>query len=378
MAARKTRTKYEGVLALHRKGCAEPGCCCAPSFYARVRRHDREQGQGGFGTAREAAAWRRMKLVELDDAHAIQVKPPYLADAVAEFLRGANAGVYLSKRGRRYRPRTVYGYEGCLNKYVLPHLGSKRLSAIGRRDAQGVIDRMVEKDLSGKRVRHVLTACLAVWAWGYQRELVRANPWRELRLPMIGETPRDRIATPAEMGVLLGALPEPDRLPLALAAYAGARRQEIRRLRWRDVDLDAGLIHLEADRDGKTRAATRTVGIASTPLPGMLRAALLRQGRPGPDAWVVLNTRAGRFHPDAYLKRCYTRWEAAGLQPIRLHEARHTFASWALPAGVELATLSKLMGHATVQITADRYQHLLPGAEQEAARKLGAYLARAQ
>lgn len=379
MAARKTPTKYEGVLAVHRKDCAGPDCSCAATFYARAQRNGRETGKGGFATGREAAAWRRRKLVELDDAPlTVATRPPRLADAAAEFIRGARAGVYLSKRGRSYRGRTLDDYEQCLGKYVLPRLGAKRIDAIGRRDGQGVIDAMVAAGLSGRRVRHALTACLALWAWAYYRELVRANPWRELRLPMIGETPRDRIATPAEMAALLAALPEPDRLPLALAAYAGARRQEIRRLRWRDVDLDAGVIHLEADRDGKTRAATRTLGIGSTPLPGMLRSEMLRQGRPGPDAWVLPSERGTQFCAESYLRRCYRRWARAGLHPIRLHEARHTFASWAIPAGVELATISKLMGHATVQITADRYQHLLPGAEQDAARKLGEYLARAQ
>jgi integrase len=70
-------------------------------------------------------------------------------------------------------------------------------------------------------------------------------------------------------------------------------------------------------------------------------------------------------------------WRRVGLDPITLHEARHTFASLMIAAGVNAKALCSYMGHASVRITYDRYGHLMPGNEDEAAALLDAYLERA-
>src|SRR5208283_251625 len=67
-------------------------------------------------------------------------------------------------------------------------------------------------------------------------------------------------------------------------------------------------------------------------------------------------------------------WEAAGLQRITMHECRHTFASLMIAAGVNAKALSSYMGHAGISITLDRYGHLMPGSESQAAGMLDSYL----
>src|SRR5436190_1271950 len=71
-------------------------------------------------------------------------------------------------------------------------------------------------------------------------------------------------------------------------------------------------------------------------------------------------------------------WSAARLQRITLHECRHTFASLMIAAGVNAKALSEYMGHANISITLDRYGHLMPGNEDEAAGMLDAYLERSE
>jgi integrase len=75
-------------------------------------------------------------------------------------------------------------------------------------------------------------------------------------------------------------------------------------------------------------------------------------------------------------RRAQTAWARASLSPIGLHEARHTFASLMIAAGVNVKALSTCMGHSTITITLDRYGHLMPGSEDEAAGLLDAYLER--
>jgi integrase len=66
-------------------------------------------------------------------------------------------------------------------------------------------------------------------------------------------------------------------------------------------------------------------------------------------------------------------WQAAGLPAITLHTARHTFASVAIAAWMNAKTLCTIMGHANIATTFDEYGHLLPGSEDEAAARLGAF-----
>lgn len=83
------------------------------------------------------------------------------------------------------------------------------------------------------------------------------------------------------------------------------------------------------------------------------------------------------FDASAVQARADTAWEKAELERITLHEARHTFASLMIAAGVNLKVLSTLMGHASVAITLDRYAKLFESQEREAAGLLDAYLGRA-
>lgn len=80
------------------------------------------------------------------------------------------------------------------------------------------------------------------------------------------------------------------------------------------------------------------------------------------------------FSPDQLQRRADTAWAAAGLNRITPHECRHTYASLMIASGVNAKALSTYMGHANISITLDRYGHLMPGSEDEAAGLLDAYL----
>ncbi len=81
------------------------------------------------------------------------------------------------------------------------------------------------------------------------------------------------------------------------------------------------------------------------------------------------------FTGEKLSERADEAWKSAGLDRITLHECRHTFASLMIAAGVNAKALSTFMGHANISITLDRYGHLMPGSEAEAADLLDAYLA---
>ena len=113
------------------------------------------------------------------------------------------------------------------------------------------------------------------------------------------------------------------------------------------------------------------------PITNVLRQHLLnhrlRQGHGG--LGFVFPNKSGRpFDPVGSLDRARTAWRAAGLEPITLHECRHTYAAFMIAAGVNAKALSTYMGHSSITITLDRYGHLLPGNEHHAATLLENWL----
>ena len=94
-----------------------------------------------------------------------------------------------------------------------------------------------------------------------------------------------------------------------------------------------------------------------------------------PDAQRLVFGAAGApFSATSLYERALRAWRKAGVRPICLHDCRHTFASLMIAAGVNAKALSTFMGHANISITLDRYGHLMPGAEDEAAGLMDAYL----
>ena len=92
---------------------------------------------------------------------------------------------------------------------------------------------------------------------------------------------------------------------------------------------------------------------------------------------LVFGRAAGRpFCSEALVKRARSTWKVRGLEPIGLHECRHTYAAFMIAAGVNAKALSTYMGHSSITITLDRYGHLMPGNEEEAAEMLAGYLDR--
>ena len=207
------------------------------------------------------------------------------------------------------------------------------------------------------------------------------NPTLKLALPAV-RGQRDRVARAEEAAALIAAVPIRDQAIWATAFYAGLRLGELRALDWQDVDLEQGLIRIEHAWDvkvgliePKSRSGRRRVPLSST-LRGYLLAQRLCQGRGG-KGFALAETAARPFNANAVIKRARVAWRRTGLVPIRFHECRHTYAAFMIAAGVNAKALSTYMGHSTITITLDRYGHLLPGNEAEAATMLDSWLERA-
>jgi integrase len=380
----RPRRRPEGIVVRHSRRCAThrgASCDCTPGYQAQVfSRRDAKTIRKTFGTLTDARAWRAEAHSALRLGTLRAPTRTTLAVAAAEWLAAAQAQVVRARSGTPYKPSALRAYEQALRTKVLPELGHLRLSTVTRASVQDLVDELVASGLSPSTVRNAVLPLRAIYRRALARSEVLVNPTLGLSLPA-ARGRRDRIAHPAEAKALLDALPPEDRPVWATALYAGLRRGEIRGLRWSDVDFDRGLVRVEQswdDKEGpiepKSRAGRRRV-----PLPKPLRSQLAahRLRSRGSEGELVFGCRSEKaIDTTALVHRARTAWRRSGLRPIGLHECRHTYAALMIAAGVNAKALSAYMGHSSITVTLDRYGHLMPGHEEEAAAMLAAYLER--
>jgi integrase len=265
-------------------------------------------------------------------------------------------------------------------RYVLEALGADTpVSRLKRKDVQTMIDWMVAAELAPSTVRNAATALRACLRWAVRQEYLEVSPARDLELPS-GEVPRDRIVSAATAQQLcdrlwaanagLGAL-------WATAFFCGLRRGELMALRRCDVDLAARDLVVVQSYDPRTqefgkpksKAGERELRIPDVAFRYL--APWVVQSPDEPD-YLLFGNNGKPFHAGQRAK-----WARSilGDDYIGLHEARHTYASLLIAAGVNLKTISTWMGHASVSITLDRYGHLMPDASGTALEQLNRYVA---
>jgi integrase len=304
-----------------------------------------------------------------------------VGEAANEWVAAAKAGLVRTRSGTPYKPSALRSYQRDLRRRVLPAFADVRLSSLTRNEIQDFADRMVGEGCAPSTVRNAVLPLRAIYRRALDRGEVGMNPTLRLSLPALRPR-RERVPRASEAAALIAALPLCDRAVWATALYAGLRRGELQALDWLHLDLEQGLIHVERSWDPragliepKSRAGKRRVPIAET-LRVHLLAHRLQQGRGG-QGFVFTGMHGRPFDSGRLANRAKAAWAHAGLEPVGLHDCRHTYAAFMIAAGVNAKALSSYMGHSTITVTLDRYGHLLPGNEREAAELLDSWLAQA-
>jgi integrase len=371
-----------GITKLHSKGCpAREGrrCKCNAGYQAGVfSKREAKKIRKTFATEAEAKTWRADAHSALSRGGLRAPKPTTVWDAWEAWHQGAKDGTVRNRSGDPYKPSAVRGYERAMQLRVLPEFGPTKLADIRRPDLQEFVDGLLTEGLNSSTIQGTLLPLRAICRRAVGRGELAINPCDGLTMPAV-RSRRDRFASPDEAAALIAALPVEARAPWATAMYAGLRRGELQALRVEDVDLASGVIRVERGWDYhegaqglKSNAGRRKVPLAIV-LRDPLTDHLLRSGRGGSDL-LFGATPEIPFGPEKLQREADRAWREAGLDRITPHECRHTFASLMIAAGVNAKALSTYMGHANISITLDRYGHLMPGNEEEAAGLLDSYL----
>lgn len=264
-------------------------------------------------------------------------------------------GIYLAEKNHRSRQRDLYSL-----KRLQPHFGGCELTALKRsyvreyvalRRGEGVRDSTVQREL------RFFSAAINFVRLEHDR-LDLPNPVERLRVG--ASEPRVRWISEGEATELVRAVGLFARRPhlpnfVLLSFYTGCRKNELLKLEWSRVDLERGLLRLGAahTKGGKPRAV---------PLNDLALQALRIQRdwvkRYAPQSpWVFATQAGGRLTTvqKAFQAAC----RRSGIDDFRVHDMRHTFASWLVMAGTSLQVVKELLGHSSVTVT-ERYAHLAP------------------
>jgi integrase len=363
-----------GITPRHARGCRyrETRCTCTPTFKVQV--WDADAGKRitkTFSTITAARRWRQDAYAALRNGTLSADRGATLTEAADDWLAAARAGIARTRSGEPYKPAAVRHYEKSLRLRVLDEIGHERLRELTLPRLQRFVDKLAADGLAPATILATITPVRAIYRRARQLGEVHTNPTSGLSVPAVDRR-QTRFATVEQVGGMLGALDRAeDRALWATALYAGLRRGELEALRREDVDLATGVIRVQRGWDqveGEIAPKSKQ-GRRRVPIPAVLRDHLDAYLADAPDGRVFAGVRYG-----------YERGRAAavatGSEPPTLHECRHGYASLMIAAGVNVKALSAFMGHANIGITLDQYGHLLPGAEDEAAGLLDAFLAR--
>ena len=296
------------------------------------------------------------------------------------------ADKWMEHERMRVKQSSMDAYEYMLHQYVLPKFGKCLITEITREGAEEWLTYLLQEGRSGKRrkdgtlpergglsysmVTNIVIVLKSVMAYGEELYHIE-NPLRRIKWPKPKNYRKDRVFTHTEWDTFIQAMQLGMHTePIETAMYTGLRLGEICGLKREDIDLEEKTITVkrnivrlrihEGTRKTKLVAATpKTEQSRRTiPYPDVLHKTLEKvcRGKEGED---YLFGQTGRvfLNPKTLTMRYYKVLEEGGLRSVSFHTLRHTFATRCIEGGMDVKTLSEILGHSSVKMTLERYVH---------------------
>ena len=302
---------------------------------------------------------------------------------------------YLNYSKPKLRPKTQTDYENNIYQHIIPELGQIPLDKLTSNDLQqfyawlkkgGRLNRteVYGEGLSDRMVRACHTRCRTALEKAIQDGLIRTNPAVNCKLPP-QSTKEMQVLNREEMQRFLIQAKEEGYYELFLLELAtGLRRGELLALQWDDLNFDTGELRIERQvyrvkgklvvSAPKTKASLRTIVLP----PSLVN--VLREYRERVNScWMFPSPKKedSPLDPAAVRKRLHTILEHAQCKTVRFHDLRHTFATTALEKGMDVKTLSAIIGHVSAATTLNTYTHVTDAMQRTAAAKIDQGLGKA-
>ena len=293
-------------------------------------------------------------------------------------------------------PKTQTDYENRIYQHIIPEIGQIPLVKLTSGDLQQFYIRLKQggrllqperygPGLSDRMVKTCHVTCCTALDKAVSQGLLLKNPAAACKAP--ATHPKEmQVLTQEEMQRLLIQAKENDCYELLLLELTtGLRRGELLALQWDDLDFQTGELYIQRQvqrirgeltvTQPKTRSSSRSI-ILPTPILDILKSCRQHTG----SRWMFPSPRKedSPRDPAAVRKKLSTILDRAGCKHVRFHDLRHTFATNALEHGMDVKTLSAIIGHVSSATTLNVYAHVTDGMRQSAAAKIDCAIAKAE
>lgn len=289
------------------------------------------------------------------------------------------------------RPRTQRTYEGYLRLYIKPKLGSIPLNQLTTNDIQQFCawmksgDHMGGDGIADSQIRNCFSLCHRALEKARAEHLITRDPTDECKLPPVRYEEMKILSREAMQKLLIQAKEENYYELFLLELATGLRLGEIAPLQWDDLNLETGEPQINKQvvavkgkltvSPPKTKAAVRTLILPPTVLK------VMREYKAKVDSrWMFPSSKKADspMRPSSIHLRLHRILDHAGCDRVRFHDLRHTFATNALAYGMDIKTLSTILGHVSCATTLNTYSHVTDEMRQRAAVKIDRSIAKAE
>ncbi len=337
------------------------------TYYKRYRVGGKLVERAVGPTRREAEQSLTETMRDLNRGQYVELKEITFAEFAPKWLETSAEG--------RVRPTTLKSYRDTLRLHLVPFFGHRKLISIRTRD---VDEYLASKRRSGKYAPASIAKHLMVLKMLMKQAIIwdyaAVNPAEHVKPPRTIQKEVE-VFSPLEIQAFLEAASPEYRPFFTTAVLTGLRLGELLGLKWSDINFRTSQIHvrrayvLEQFTEPKTRAGIRAVVMAPSLVSTLKRHQL--KSPPG-DLDLVFATEEGKPLNGSNMRQreFHSALRRAKLHRIRFHDLRHTYASLLIAAGENLKFISSQLGHSSIQVTIDRYGHLIPAIQHGAGERL--------
>ncbi|WP_100408426.1 site-specific integrase [Bacillus solitudinis] len=292
----------------------------------------------------------------------------------------------------KLKPSTINNYEDQLHYNILPYLGEVKTKEINEEIIQNYITTLhTERGLAPATIRSAYGMVVEVLKRAIKKRIITEDFLSDISLPR--EVKRIRVWTEDDIYTFLEA---PKRIlnltrhyiGFVISVQTGMRMGELLGLRWKDIDFENKIIHIrqtlarnnddsfDFSDEGKTASAIRSIYVSQTLITelkkhkSLIDNEIMINGNSYLNYDLVICTRIGNWvHPNNFRRAFKVTINQLDVPKIRLHDLRHSHATFLLSKQVNPKIIQERLGHKNVNITLNTYSHALPSLQREAISK---------
>lgn len=280
--------------------------------------------------------------------------------------------------------RTYLRYKELINFHIIPNLGNYKLEELNFEILQGFISEkancgnlVTHQGLSKSMISSIISIIKNALDLAIKCKKLDYNPCRDLILP--SSTCKTVTAYSIHQQLMLEKFLVDDKktnhLGIVICLYTGIRLGELLALTWDDIDLNAGTMNINKTYARVKETSGKYVDLVSTPktltsqrlipIPNFLVRLLKQKKKQSSSPYVISTSKGGMVSPRSYQRTFEKVISKCGIDKKNFHSLRHTFATRALENGMDVKTLSEILGHKNPIITLNAYAHSLFSTKQK-------------